>query len=144
MKKEAIVCTEGGEKIQAMLTEITLVEGDTIIGFLSCEHKVVYIDYIRKMVVIASGDGSVDVLSFDDIVGGYHRVVEDIEFGNIYSVRATISLDVGDVIVDGDGKQYNVDDIEYDNVTVFCSQGEECYTFPFSAFAEGNYMKVVK
>ncbi len=63
---------------------------------------------------------------------------------NIYSVRATISLDIGDVIVDGDGKQYNVDDIEYDNVTVFCSQGEECYTFPFSAFAEGNYKRVVR
>lgn len=144
MEKEDIVCREGSESIEAMTTEINLIEGDTVIGCLSCEHKVVYIDYIRKMVVISSGDGSVDVLDFDNIAGGYHRVVEDIEFENIYSVRATISLEVGDVIIDRARNKYNIDAIEYDNVTVFCSKGQESFTFPFSAFAESNYMKVVK
>lgn len=80
--------------------------------------------------------------------------------------RATISLDVDDVIVDVDGVQYIIDDIERVNGTVFFSHfetrkkgvsppvnaevffsstGEESYNIPFSEFSRGSrYKKVVR
>ncbi len=64
------------EGIIAVKASISLGVGDTIVGSLSCEHKVVYIDYIYDMVVVASENGNTDVLSFNDIAGHFQRVVK--------------------------------------------------------------------
>ncbi len=60
-----------------------------------------------------------------------------------YVAVADCSTKAGDEIIDADGNHYRVDGIDYDNVEVFCSDGEESYTFPFAAFEDGYY-KVVR
>ncbi len=64
---------------------------------------------------------------------------EDIRVEN-----ATISLDIGDLIIDNVGKQYNIDEIEYDNAMVYFSHFDKSYTFPFAAFSNGKYKKVIR
>ncbi len=76
MPNTDITYTEGTERIGVVMTRITLAVGDTIVGSLSSEHKVVYIDYIYDMVVVASENGNADVLSFNDIAGHFQRVVK--------------------------------------------------------------------
>lgn len=112
---------------------ISLADIDTVLRIDSVTQIVTTNPRKNRLIIIANGLNSHSCVKED----------EDIEFENIYTVRATISLEVGDVITDRTRNKYNVDAIEYDNAMVFCSKDDESYTFPFVAFTEGNYMKVV-
>ncbi len=75
---------------------------------------------------------------------GYYGVKVPRESINVTSATvAGISITVGDYIVNTHGTQFRVDGIDYDNVEVFCIDGEESYTFPFASFEDGYY-KVVR
>lgn len=113
MKKEDIFYTGTSESISYMINKINIIEGDTVIGFLSCERKVVYVDYIRKMVVIASTAGIIDVLSFDDISDNFHKVVEDTQYKNITSKDDIITIASGYEIEDSQGNKAKVCYIDY-------------------------------
>ncbi len=131
------------ESINVVKASISLNVGDTIaghkvVGNLSYNYKVVYIDFIYDTVVIVGENGNTDVLSFLDVAGNFHKVVRDDCITIAYS-----SPKIGDEIVDSDGNKYRVDGINYDNDEIFCSDSEESYTFPFAAFEDGCY-KVVR
>ncbi len=137
--------------IKFIKADIALSIGD-VIEDSPTHYKVVYIDYFCSVVVILNIENNIenntDIVSFSNISKSFQRDINDVKVHkeDIIYDKATISLNVGDDIVDADGNYYNIDAIEYDNVTVFCSQfaGEVCHTFPFSAFSDGNYKRVVR
>ncbi len=68
------------ESINVVKASISLNVGDTIaghkvVGNLSYNYKVVYIDFIYDTVVIVGENGNTDVLSFLDVAGNFHKVV---------------------------------------------------------------------
>ncbi len=69
------------ESINTTKASISLNVGDTIVGHkvvgnLSYNYKVVYIDFIYDMIVIVGENGNTDVLSFLDVAGNFQRVVK--------------------------------------------------------------------
>lgn len=67
--------------IIAIKATISIDVGDTIVGHkvvgnLSYNYKIVYIDFIYDMVVIVGENGNTDVLSFLDVAGNFQLVVK--------------------------------------------------------------------
>ncbi len=100
---------------EAKQATISLVVGDEIVDKNDNKATVFYIDYIGKCVVVGS-EGDSATVSFDVIAGGdYQQVVGDQRMPreSINNVKATISLVVGNKIVDNLGKIFEVAYIDY-------------------------------
>ncbi len=64
------------EDIKFIKVSISLSIDDEIVGSLSSKWKIVYIDYICEIVVVAGENGNTDVLNFNDIAGHFQRVIK--------------------------------------------------------------------
>ncbi len=64
------------EDINFIKVSISLSIGDEIVESLSSKWKIVYIDYICEIVVVASENGNTDVFNFNDVAWHFRRVVK--------------------------------------------------------------------
>lgn len=124
------------EDINVSSTHISLNYGDYIIDSSGTTEQVAYVDYVAKMVIAIPidcepvvGDLSscsrTSIITFDDIVSDYQKVLEDTD--TIKTTNGDISIKTGDAIINN-GRLLQVIDVAYDSGLVDISEYGDEYT----------------
>ncbi len=126
------------QSINVVKANISLIVGDNIVDNLGNIFEVAYIDYARENIIVVPDDDTVSgnrasVLTFGIVACNYKKVIEDqiVIAKNITTKNDTISLGIGDEIVDGDGNKAKILYIDYNSKIVVIIQNGEGHNLSF-------------
>lgn len=139
------------EDINVSSTHISLNYGDYIIDSSGTTEQVAYVDYVAKMVIAIPidcepvvGDLSscsrTSIITFDDIVSDYQKVLKDTDA--IKTTNGDISIKTGDAVINN-GRLLQVIDVAYDSGLVDISEYGDEYTISLADIDSVDYIDSV-